>query len=757
MFYHQKHRESGQRRRQTDERPPRSESPRNEDGAVAMIPGKATMVVESATAAPIAAVPTDTARAKAATSPSPFAPVKIEGGRCHATRTRQPLDPEALENRGLLHRWTEKHGEVRGGSNKKGKNSRSPNTIVNGHSESTGDDRIPSNSSVSKSGKHTGHQSSSSNVESVGWRRRLTPFSLRHRIEFNDRRKLSGGLVERLKKRQDNSTYCSKRAARRRLEKPTSAPSDCRNEESAPNPTLTNSTYDSTSALSESPSHRSAVDTPASAQCSPFVSSTSTPIANSTLTSGAEGTVTASTPAGTSRPVSSVTHAPLETLKNALEGYDHSRIYLAHVSFLNWRDLPGRRTIDGERIWVVGAADHGGRHRTRLLVTGRHWRPRCLSKVNMVTQPVVYAGGGSGSLTADLFLWWFHREFATTAMAMHPDGAILVAEAADYLPPEVECVTADGLVRLFVVPKDCLEPRIVANELRVRLAAGLLTSVRCHPDFGTSHRAPSAKGSANELEERVKRFTLKEAFAELHRAWLGIRSETFARSWILMQEREDVRAAQPSAGPRLSSRPHRNSDNNEDGNLLSELKSLAREAGLDVSESDLQKWILDEASEFAKCVTKKETPDDEEGVDSFKKNDDDGETDLEDDEEAPTAKESVGLLSRVLLWMEREPLDPGLLLAVRSMRETAAMMVSRFISFRTVDRLRPVGFEIPRRLRYSPKIHVDLYADGRTPRANFPLSILRQRASSSKRPLSLLYLCIRSPSPRAARPRDRYH
>ncbi|XP_034951132.1 uncharacterized protein pan isoform X3 [Chelonus insularis] len=367
-------------------------------------------------------------------------------------------------------------------------------------------------------------------------------------------------------------------------------------------------------------------------------------------------------------------HAPLETLKNALEGYDHSRIYLAHVSFLNWRDLPGRRVISGERVWVVGAADHGGRHRTRLLVAGRHWRPRCLAKVNMVTQPVVYAGGGSGSLTSDLFLWWFHREFATTAIAMHPDGAILVAESADYLPPEIECVTADGLVRLFVVPKDCLEPKIVANELRIRLAAGLLTSIRLN----------FYDKSKNNLAEGIKRFTLKEAFAELHRAWLGIRSETFARSWILLNERTDAQS--PPPGPRLSSRPHRDSDHTEDRLMIAELRGLAREAGLEVGDSDLEKWILDEESELAKQVKKSELEEESsvrENEEYKDEKEDEGEGEEEEDDKnkeedvTPNAEETVQLLSRVLLWMEREPLDPGLLLAVRSMRDTAAVMASK--------------------------------------------------------------------------------
>ncbi|XP_044012594.1 uncharacterized protein LOC122855368 isoform X3 [Aphidius gifuensis] len=356
-----------------------------------------------------------------------------------------------------------------------------------------------------------------------------------------------------------------------------------------------------------------------------------------------------------------VTHAPLETLKNVLEGYDQSQIYLAHVSFLDWRDLPGKRTVTRERIWVVGAADHGGRHRTRLLVAGRHWRPNCLNNVNMITQPVIYAGGGSGALTADLFLWWFHREFATTAVAMHPNGAILVAEEADYLPPEIECITADGLVRLFIVPRDVLEPKIVANELRVRLAVALLTNVRSQLDL--------EERCERNLDKRIRRFTLKEAFFELHRAWLAIRSETFTRSWILFQEHEDSQTL-PPPGPTLSKRPHQANHHHEDQQLIAELRELTSEVGLNVGDIEFEQWLIDDESNLAKCV-KKEF--DEDNINEKQENF--NEFDIEDD--APNAKETVRLLSRVLLWMEREPLDPGLLLAVRSMRDTAALMASK--------------------------------------------------------------------------------
>ncbi|XP_011062938.1 PREDICTED: protein pangolin, isoforms A/H/I/S isoform X2 [Acromyrmex echinatior] len=308
----------------------------------------------------------------------------------------------------------------------------------------------------------------------------------------------------------------------------------------------------------------------------------------------------------------------------------------------------------------------------------------------MLSQPVVYAGGGRGSLTSDLFLWWFHREFAVTAMAMHPDGAVLVAESADYLPPEGDCVAADGLVRLFIVPKDCMETRLVVRELRVRLATGILSRARCGvycDKYPSILGLPEEEGD-NRLDAYLKKFTLKEAFADFHRAWLSVRSETFARSWTLPRDRED----HPLAGCNGAILPPRIHpvEQEEDRMLLVELQSLAREIGLEVTDDELGSWILDEESALTRLVRKKE-PDEEQHcrvkieveTDRWSERNGDEEEDgndgIEEDdgEDEPTAEEAVGLLSRVLLWMEREPLDPGLLLTVRSMRDTVALMASK--------------------------------------------------------------------------------
>lgn len=334
-------------------------------------------------------------------------------------------------------------------------------------------------------------------------------------------------------------------------------------------------------------------------------------------------------------------------------------VYLVHVLRLDWRHLPGRESgAHAERVWLLGAADREGRHRSRLLVVGREWRPRCLERVNMLSQPVVYAGGGSGALTAELFLWWFRREFAATALSMHPEGATLVVEHADYLPAEQDRVLAGGLLKILVVPKRYVHSRLVVDELRLRLATSVLFEAVCNlradalcaangEDTDSPADAPAAR-----IDEFVERFSLKEAFAELHRAWLAVDPATFDLCWRVRGEE----------GP--------DAFEEQEKKLTSELRRVAREAGLRMTDADVRRWLLDDARESSPLAgIKTENGDCSEEVTDCKA----GPT----EHAAPQAWEVARLLTRVLDWMEGEPLEPNYLLAVRAMRSTATLMVSR--------------------------------------------------------------------------------
>jgi hypothetical protein len=347
-----------------------------------------------------------------------------------------------------------------------------------------------------------------------------------------------------------------------------------------------------------------------------------------------------------------------EQLRRILQdgAYSADQVYCAYGLRLDLKSLPDRtlgEITPGDTVWVLMAANRTGRHRTRMLVTGRLWRPPCLRHVNMLSQPVVYAGGGSGSLTPDLFTWWFHHEFSPAAATLHPRGAVLVVGQGPFVPQESQCVADDGRVRLVVYPKGnfadgaVLDHGLVVSELRTRYAMMLLSSVAAN---SAEHQ------HATLVPDYLRSFTLKDAFPMLHRSWLSVRSETFLRCW---QRVASLSNADP--GPRpfpespactlaLSSLGSTPAHAQEDRLMLLELQWLSLDLGLEVTDDDLATWALDCGTHGPSEAVKTEVPDD--GPD---------ETAIG----VPTPSEAADHLAHALLWMESEPLDPALLLVVR--------------------------------------------------------------------------------------------
>lgn len=274
------------------------------------------------------------------------------------------------------------------------------------------------------------------------------------------------------------------------------------------------------------------------------------------------------------------------------EGYSQDQTYACLCLELDWGSLPG--LVSGqERVWLLAAGNLSGRHRTRLLITGKEWRPDCLKHVNMLSQPVVYAGGGVGRPTPDLFAWWFHREFAPAALALNNNGAVLVAEEAEFLPSAEECVAANGKVKLVIKPSDGTLD-LVKTELKTRYAMLLVHSISI---------------------EGLSGYTLKDAFPLLHRAWLNVRPDVFSRT----------------------------NPTEEDRILLLELQWMCQEAGLEADETILRAWTSDNEP-YGSAV--KAEP-------------------LDEQQDVPNAAEAAALLSKALLWMESEPIEPSYLLVLR--------------------------------------------------------------------------------------------
>ena len=378
-------------------------------------------------------------------------------------------------------------------------------------------------------------------------------------------------------------------------------------------------------------------------------------------TQAADVTITVSSAGGREVPNAlqeeSAVPSPAEQLRRIMRDSEYSaeQVYCAYGFQLDWKSLPDRtleETSPGDRVWVLMAGNRTGRHRTRMLITGRLWRPSCLRHVNMLSQPVVYAGGGSGTLTPDLFTWWFHHEFAPAAATLHPRGALLVVEQAPFVPQESECVASDGSVRLVVYPKGnfgdgaVLNHGLVISELRTLYAMMLLSSVAVN---STDHQHASL------VPDYLRNFALKDAFPMLHRSWLTLRSETFLRCWervaSLTNEEPGLCPDTPARSLVLSSSGASSAHAQEDRMMLLELQWLSHDLGLEVTDDDLATWAFDCGPADAPLNSVKTELVDEGSEEAFSG--------------VPTPAEAADHLAHALLWMETEPLDPALLLVVR--------------------------------------------------------------------------------------------
>lgn len=344
------------------------------------------------------------------------------------------------------------------------------------------------------------------------------------------------------------------------------------------------------------------------------------------------------------------TEDPLSVLNTG--EYTDDQIYSAFAFQLDWTSLPDKtlEVCSEDRVWLLMAGNRSGRHRTRMLITGKQWRPNCLKHVNMLSQPVVYAGGGIGQLTPDLFTWWFHREFAPAALSLNDRGAVLIIEQADFLPSPSDCVTSDGKVKLIVYQRGANpysvypDQSLVAAELRTRYAMLLLHDISLEQQRWVS------------VSQFLANFSLKDAFPMLHRAWLNIRPETFSRCWAIPAPVDANLGVSLSFG-KSTSTPLQVE---EDRMLLLELQWLSHDLGLEVTDEDLAHWVSTLPEPLEPVVVKSEPLEEETE---------------EESSSALTAAEAASHLQKALTWMESQPIEPNLLMVVRDIMTMAKQVL----------------------------------------------------------------------------------
>lgn len=395
--------------------------------------------------------------------------------------------------------------------------------------------------------------------------------------------------------------------------------------------------------------------------------------------------------------------------REAIRGYSDDQVYLACCFRFDWRSLPDHhRNLasssaaqevllpppppdeeedkDDGQVLLLMASNRSGRHRTRLCVIGKNPKPDCLLGVNMFSQPVVYFGGvlygdrrddGLLGVSDNFFVWWFHHEFAPGALAIN-EKAILITWSDGCLAPDIDRLHAqnkrasafDGTgIRDVELLAD-----VVRSELRVRYVSLVLFSAYLEEDGG---------GDGPSIRRFMAKYSLKEAFPLLHRAWLTLRTDTFSStSTATTTIRSSSTAIADTSVPMISLTLDGQSTEHE--RMLLQLQWLAHDLGLEVSDEDLVSWArvgkLSSDGALDASVSVTDNDNDEPSMEqtnnancssaggSGEQNDSSYSARHQQQltEVAPSASEAVTYLSKALLWMETESLDPNLLLFVRN-------------------------------------------------------------------------------------------
>lgn len=311
-----------------------------------------------------------------------------------------------------------------------------------------------------------------------------------------------------------------------------------------------------------------------------------------------------------------------EEWANLVTGFHPDAAYVLFHVRLEWSSLPDRSfPEEPERsVSLLMAADASGRHRTRVLVIGKEWRPSCMEHVDLASQPVVYAGGGRGVPTAELFRWWVRTELAPGALSLHPSGALL-------LTPTSHCgrFTRDEESSINgVTVRACLGSTTAHNRVAAEFRARYTTLLLRQAAIEDCHT----------LHTFLSQISLKDVFPIIHRSWLSVRCDTF----ISHGEAEVTSATVIES-------------------LHLELQWTCHDLGLEVSDEDLHRWARGQESPVPNSSVITDPPI----------------TSTSTDTTPPVIgpREASKCLDTALQWIESLPVDPNLVLAIRDLSTMA--------------------------------------------------------------------------------------
>jgi transposase-like protein len=160
---------------------------------------------------------------------------------------------------------------------------------------------------------------------------------------------------------------------------------------------------------------------------------------------------------------------------SVIDGYSEDQVFNCDETGLQFRLLPAKtlaslfeqraegRKKAKERVTVSACSNVTGSIKLPLLVIGKSNRPRCFSKINMNSLPVVYKGQKNAWVNTSIFSSWFNDHFIPYVRhhlqsmgqepkalllldncSAHPDEETLISDdhliTARFLPPNVTCL-----------------------------------------------------------------------------------------------------------------------------------------------------------------------------------------------------------------------------------------------------------------------------------------------------------------------------
>lgn len=219
------------------------------------------------------------------------------------------------------------------------------------------------------------------------------------------------------------------------------------------------------------------------------------------------------------------------------ENLSLEQIYNADETSLFWRYVPKKTLATAEeknpagikeskeRLTVLACANAAGTHKNKLLIIGKHARPRALKNVKSL--PAIYKANKRAWVTKELFTEWFNDNFIPEAKAhakstgLKDDAKILLI--VDNCSAHPEILNKENFQILFL-PPNC-------TSLIQPMDQGILRALKCRYKNDFLHRMLNFINKGKSICEFIKEYNIKDAIWCAANAWQNVNKDILRHGW----------------------------------------------------------------------------------------------------------------------------------------------------------------------------------------------------------------------------------